>query len=95
MKAHELIAKPENWTQGTCARTKEGNPTDTLNENAYSFCIIGALIKCYGGDSPECFQNIEMALDKLTEKPAYLSAWNDNINTTHEQVYKLLKELDI
>ena len=41
--ARDLIAKPENWTQGHYAVDKFGDPTYIGSERSVCFCSIGAL----------------------------------------------------
>ena len=32
-----------HWTKGACARTKDGEPVSPLSEEAYYFCLSGAI----------------------------------------------------
>jgi hypothetical protein len=52
VKARELIIKPENWRQGTAARTKTGRETSPSSRYATQFCALGALSRVTRG--PVC-----------------------------------------
>lgn len=41
--ARDLIAKPENWTQGTYARDARGNEIGVRSDIAVCFCSLGAI----------------------------------------------------
>ena len=43
--ARNLIAKPENWTQGVCARDIDGNEIGIDSPRAVCWCSLGALEK--------------------------------------------------
>jgi hypothetical protein len=44
-KARELISDRNRWAKGHFAKTKEGRNCNTLSEEAFSFCSLGALCK--------------------------------------------------
>lgn len=41
----ELLSKKSRWTQGECARDKNGVSVRPTNEEACSWCLIGATWK--------------------------------------------------
>jgi hypothetical protein len=38
-----IFSGPERWTQKTRCRDRHGNPVGPRAENAFSFCLIGAI----------------------------------------------------
>src|SRR5262245_38742159 len=44
-RARELVSDPHRWTQGPLARTRDGLGTQPEDPSAYSFCLVGALIR--------------------------------------------------
>jgi hypothetical protein len=89
MKAHELLATPDRWTQGAFAVDKYGYQTPKNGPDAYSFCVLGAINHCYG----EFDEDAILRLENHTKKS--LMEWNDAPERTHAEVLALLKELDI
>ncbi len=91
MKAYELIAKPEHWATGFGFRDELGQACDP--EDAYSYCALGAIYIAYGQDKySQYVQKLEAHLTKK-KKNNLISLWNDY--STHEEVYKTLKEIDV
>lgn len=86
----ELLAKRSNWTQGREARTVDDKPCRVNSSKAYKFCLLGALIKCYGSN----FMDIP-AYNLLSRKTGGISSWNDNPDRTFGDVRRLIEELDI
>lgn len=43
--ARDLIAKPENWTQGAYAKRSDGRETLPSDPDAVCFCSVGAIFK--------------------------------------------------
>lgn len=100
MKMYELLDKPEKWTQGFIARDESSNPTAPLDDYAVCWCLLGALDKCYPrhylevrkiNKTTEC--RLSEAIRKKYSKS--LVQFNDNPNTTFDQVRSILLELDI
>ena len=48
MKIKELYSDKTKWTTRAFARDKQSRPIDILSEEAVSFCLMGAVEKCYG-----------------------------------------------
>ena len=62
--ARALITDPDHWTQHTYACTEKNDPVDVTNEHAFSFCIVGALMKYCGCDDKllsECLEKLDEA----------------------------------
>lgn len=91
MKAYELLAKPESWTQGAFARDAEGRATQDLMQSA-CWCVAGAIKRCY-----ESRVDRQKALDRLEDETGWyaIPPWNDDPARTHAEVVDLLRRLDI
>ena len=87
---YELLATPDRWTKGYWARTENGAETSPRDPNAVCWCLSGAVTKCYEDDR---ISEIWLRLrSKLGKNPV---TFNDDPATTHEDVLRVLKELDI
>ncbi len=60
MKAHELLADKNKWTQGALARSGNESPTDAASPYACKWCAMGAIYHCYG-DTLSCWKHITTA----------------------------------
>lgn len=89
MKAAEFLDQHE-WCQGTYARDAEGNPRVAHSREAVRFCLIGALLRVYVGDS--FFQVRAQITEALQQHPPN---WNDAPERTKADVVNLLKELNL
>jgi hypothetical protein len=100
MKAYEILANPESWTKGSYARNAEGKTCNP--KEGVSFCVVGALFKKWEDkddpiDTPlflrdQCRLREYLQKNDLTKDS--VSYWNDT-KATHEDVIRILKELDI
>lgn len=98
MKVKELLADESKWTRYAFARDIHGATCDIFNPSAVCFCISGAIARCYYGHgeiTPE--EIIAKTRHHLRQKGILLSTvdFNDDANTTFEQVKALVEELDI
>lgn len=94
MKAYELLEKKENWTKGWFHRNKAESPlckTEVNDPLSCSHCLLGALKVCYPND--DTYTDKKLLIRQKTDQE--LTAWNDDPKRTHEEVYNLLKQLDI
>lgn len=95
MKAHELLSDRSKWTQGELARNCDGCSCDPESDEAVAFCAIGALVKCYGHQSVEYYENLRAArrnAAKLFHEEQVM--WvNDEIG--YEAVMRVLRETDV
>lgn len=99
MKAHELIANPENWTTDENARDSEGRPVNSNDPNAVSFCLLGALGKCYPGINDYRIAKAKVLVaaglpegDPVKDTFALID-FNDN--GTHTKVVEALRKADV
>lgn len=92
-EARELITLPEHWTQGAFARHKNGRVIGSLEENAYSFCAIGACDRALGApisdDTPlelEVQRRLNQAALALASEVPPLSGFAlDNIQRLNDE----------
>lgn len=90
MKAYELLAKPESWTQHVFARDPQGESVHWEDTAARCWCLIGAVKKVHGVGWR---RPVEIMQHHLTSTP--LDDWNDNPARTHAEVVELLRRFDI
>lgn len=97
MKIHELLDSPEKWTQKSFARLADGNPTNSADLDACSWCLTGALFKCYN-PSGDVLNKMAKELPCVGERLAPFNIvllWNDDPNRKYEEVFELVKRLDV
>lgn len=92
MKVHQLLSDESRWTGGALARTRAGEAVRAENPEAVSWCLSGALAKCY----PD-LKEWGMALGTLAQALGVccVSAWNDDPARTFEEVRDLVVTLDL
>lgn len=83
--ARALIATPDQWTQGTVARDKNGRRAHPESPAARQWCAAGACIATGAGIAAGC------ALDAVARSKGHLfvTAFNDDPDTTHTDVLAL------
>ncbi len=97
MKAYQLLDSPEKWMQnpGSICSAKESNGLncDDLSSQAVSWCILGALKRCYGTDYSGSIKKVLRCLGKKFSHE--LAPWNDAPGRKWEEVRAVLKEADV
>lgn len=94
MKIRELLSDESKWTKGFYARNAHGAIRPSKSEEAVSWCILGAIEKCYGGKKADgVFLRIEAAYP--SKLYSCVDDWNDSKKTKFEDVKRLVVELDI
>ena len=92
MKVKELLESKENWIKGHCALTKNNELTSSNSADAAKWCLIGAIIRCYGVVGfAEFITEIKQHILPFSS----VSLWNDTPNRTFEEVKELVNRLDI
>lgn len=96
MKVQELFSDESRWTKYQPASDAEGNFCFVDDENACSFCLLGALVKCYGNEGfNKLFPRITSYICKVTGWHfGHISSFNDQF-ATFADIQKLAKDLDI
>lgn len=89
MKVLELITGPDKFCKGACCRDVNGKDTPYDSPYTYSWCLFGAINKCY----PENYSEMCDIIDKYIGLG--LVRWNDKPERTYEDIVSLCKTLDI
>lgn len=92
MKVFELLKNPENWCKRSYGKTIKGESVDWSNYEAVSWCVQGAICKCYS--EPETQNSKRKDLENVIGEIG-ISVWNDNLDRTHKEVLEALKKADI
>ena len=105
MKAKELLSRREAWTRGVIARNASGQGVPPLDPSAVSWCIVGALVKCYNLKTQDYYMALSkldtllanrggQGLTKFDQSPGmYTISFNENV--VYEDVIALLNEADV
>jgi hypothetical protein len=93
MKAYELLSDESKWAKKSYAYETTGGPCDPRSETACSWCVMGAIERCYF-DGNMSRRHMD-AIYKVETKVGSVPIWNDAKERTYEEVIALLKELDI
>jgi hypothetical protein len=91
MTALELIKK--GWTQGVCARDKKGDEVNSGSAKAVTWCAIGALCRCYGGDEAKYVAARRKLFAVI--RTHNISKWNDVRKRTHAEVIAAFEKAGI
>jgi hypothetical protein len=108
MKAWEILSNKDKWIKGCNARDKNGKVVAITDPDATCWCVVGAIFKSYEDNSSLPYKNNVWIniLDRIEDKSLdqsnkfnhmhrRLMTWNDAPERTYEEVYSVLKELDI
>jgi hypothetical protein len=103
MKIKELLKSEEKWTKDEAARDKDGDRVSESSDRAVSFCLVGAFWKCYpDGDDETRRKLANVILEKHPDRalPHLMPSnviidFNDNQNTTFEDVRAVLEAADV
>jgi hypothetical protein len=95
MKVYKLLADEARWTRDKLSRNIDGDGVWPLEEEAVSWCVAGAIMKCYPHDTiGETIERLHQYL-KTNLNYDLVSFWNDAPERTHDEVISVLRELDI
>ncbi|PYQ25648.1 MAG: hypothetical protein DMF56_27015 [Acidobacteria bacterium] len=103
MKISELLTDASKWTQRTYARDEFGDDVAATDPKAVSWCLVGALVKCYaaGPDSVPAEQALRAAWARWSTEheknptASTLTGWNDAFGRTFEEVKQLVEEAGV
>jgi len=98
MKVKQLLTSEKKWTKGFYAKDKDGAAIGVQNEKACSFCLDGALSRCYGPDGT--YHKIRLRADEVIRKMtrgifSNVVFWNDYNRRTFKQVKAFVTKLNI
>lgn len=95
MKVRELLTDENKWCKESLAFDKNECALDPRDEEAVSFCLDGAVIKCYSSnDKWQILGKILKHIHKKKNK-IHIHEWNDAPERTFADVKQLVEELDI
>ena len=94
MKLSELLSDESKWIKGRFAVDSDGNMVSTNDPSACRFCLEGAIYRCCRGPG---LGQILNRVDIRTRAKGYNSipAFNDDENTTFEDIKTLLNEVGL
>ena len=105
MKAHELLTSSEAWCQESPAEDLHGNKLQAFDPRAAKWCALGAIQKVYLPlEWEEAMDRLlrvlsisEQGLAQMTksDKACCLMEWNDDPQSTFEEIRNMLLSADI
>ena len=87
--ARDLIAKPENWLQGTYAKNENGRDVSALSHEGVCFCAMGALLRA-GWVHPSADDDAVVAVLNQVPDDMLIAEFNDQ--ATHSEVLDLFSK---
>ena len=94
MKVKELLSDESKWTKGFHARKADGSATSVESKEAVSFCLVGAVLRCYPIGYPIALKVIRKGIRRMKLRCSVYD-WNDRKKRTFADVKNLVEELDI
>lgn len=91
MNVKELLNKRERWTRGAFARDIEGIRCEPEDQKAQSFCLYGALQKCY----PIFEERRILLIEVRALINGSIIEWNDDVTRTYEDVISICERLGL
>lgn len=100
MKVRDLFSDASKWNKRALSVDCNGNTTSPQDINAVSWCLLGAMRKCYGyylsimkiEENNQYYFIYNKVIDYLGSS---IVNWNDHPNRMFEEVKSLVEELDI
>lgn len=90
MLVSELLEHPASWTKGALARNIFGDSMLGLGDDAVSFCLYGAINRCYLGKSN--YENVVKTVEAVVDN---IIIWNDDPDRKYGEVVALAQRLGI
>ena len=90
MKPSELLADSNRWCKGEVAVNELGLGINPKSDEAVKWCLVGAANKCIP-DFNEFCKLIEKICEITKQNVPY---FNDNPETTHEQMLEVLRKAE-
>ena len=101
MKMRELLTDESRWTKDAYARDKDGKTVSHDLEEAYSFCLVGAMFRCYNVKPwwdpvrDKIIEELRKTFNVSERSSISITLWNDKRSTTFADVKALVDKLDI
>lgn len=101
MKVRDLLCDEGKWCKGANAVDANGDVVHPLSKHACRWCLLGAIIRCYG-ERPSCpgtpgnlpLKEIRKQLGPPT-KVIPISTWNDARTTNFADIRRVLELADV
>jgi len=97
-KIKDLLNSEDKWTKGALYRDKLGKASNYYpNSEGAKCCLLGAARVCYPeiGKRMSVLEKIYMTLLETCGNTLTIPQWNDDENTSFQDVQNLVNELDI
>jgi hypothetical protein len=104
-KAHKLLSSPESWCQASPAEDRHGNKLQAFDPRAVKWCAVGAIQKTYPPPGwGEAMDRILLALSysveglaqmSVTDKACCLMEWNDDRQSSFQEIRGIFLDADI
>jgi hypothetical protein len=92
----ELYNSPDRWTKDALARKMDGTRVPIDHPEAYSFYLFGGLIFTYGEHTPEFKEKIDILRNyTLNVFNEGVITYNNDVDTSFEDIQRLVKELGL
>ncbi len=98
MKVRDLLTDKSKWTKGRSACDRNGETTCYDAPNAASWCLAGAIARCYGmGETWDLLATrIYDTLSARGQLPiGGMGEWNDASERTFVEIRAMVEQLDI
>jgi len=101
MKVRQLFSSKEKWSKGGFAIDKSGKTVPVTSHEAFSWCLEGAIHKCYPGiKGMDKRVHIMAKVRDLIDRKSYgkhrdIALWNDAPRRTFKQVKAIVEILNI
>jgi hypothetical protein len=90
MTVAELLSKPEAWTKGVYARSRDGASCPAGSDEAVAWCLDGAMDRCHPNDWIEARRKLRELLPDIAS-----FHWNDKPERTHAEVLALVQKAGV
>lgn len=95
-----ILSLEDRWTKNVEARNKNQRPTSLYSEDAYSFCLLGALNRAHSnmGIMNKSNESLSVRAEMKDEVSARgfmgISDFNDHADTTFDDITDFLDKLE-
>lgn len=95
MKVKDLLSSREKWTQDDAAKSKSGRGVHPNSRYAVSWCLMGAIVKCYlHSQRKEQENKLRTILEKRGMNPSVV-CFNDDLLRTFQEIREVVELADI
>ncbi len=96
MKIKDLLSDKSKWAQGSWAYDKYGTICTEKSSYATSFCLLGAVRRCYSEDKAgTVITKLFSAIRAKSPRTNSILTWNDSRKRKFSEVKQLVNKLDV